>query len=179
MTTRFFEKEHFLGNELIFVQFRKALELIAFATLTANREKYSATYENFRSHWKAKLMLEAVEKINPDFFPLALGPPTRVGDKHVQFMNPPDDALTKEDFARLYDTCSELLHSRNPFSTKDQVTDIGYSVDEWVARFQRLLSWHSVQLLDGTRWMVQIPASGAVRVFPARPNVEVGPEAGQ
>jgi len=47
-------KEEVFDIELIFVQFRKILELIAFSTLTANREKYSIAHANFSLHWKAK-----------------------------------------------------------------------------------------------------------------------------
>jgi hypothetical protein len=42
-------------------------------------------------------------------------------------------------------------------------------VQEWVARFQRLLSLHSVTLLNGDRWIVNIPAEGNVHVYPATP----------
>jgi hypothetical protein len=55
---------------------------------------------------------------------------------------------------------------RNPFSLKDPTTDIGYSVDEWVARIERLLRWHSVQLLDATMWTANVPEQGDVRLFP-------------
>src|SRR5262245_30818160 len=51
-----------LRTELNFVQFRKILELIAFSTLTANKEKYAEAHANFSTHWKAVRMLEAVEK---------------------------------------------------------------------------------------------------------------------
>src|ERR1035437_3686805 len=61
--------------ELIFVQFRKVLELIAFSSLTANKDKYSVAYANFGVHWKAKSMLQAVGKLNPNFYPVPLGPP--------------------------------------------------------------------------------------------------------
>jgi len=35
--------------ELAFLQLRKSLELIAFASLIANKDKYSAAYANFAS----------------------------------------------------------------------------------------------------------------------------------
>ena len=40
--------------ELIFVQLRKALELIAFGSLCANRQKFSPVYEKFADQWSAK-----------------------------------------------------------------------------------------------------------------------------
>jgi hypothetical protein len=77
--------------------------------------------------------------------------------------------MTRAEFEQLYDSCAEILHMRNPFSPKDPVTQIGYSVDEWVARIERLLTWHSVQLLDGSRWMAHVPPEGDVRVLPMVP----------
>ncbi len=55
--------------ELVFVQLRKVLELIAFGSLIANKEKYSAAHEKFATHWKANRMLEELAKINPSFYP--------------------------------------------------------------------------------------------------------------
>ena len=46
-----------LNAELIFLHFRKALEEIAFASLAANREKYSAVRASFATEWNARRML--------------------------------------------------------------------------------------------------------------------------
>jgi len=114
--------------ELIFVQFRKILELIAFSTLTANRDKYSLAHANFAVHWKAKSMLEAVGKLNPNFYPVPLfGPPTLLPNGVKQFTPLAEGFLTQDEFEFLYDKSSEILHERNPFATKDPVIQIGYS----------------------------------------------------
>ena len=48
---------HDLNAELIFLHFRKALEEIAFSSLSANREKYSAARTGFATEWNARRML--------------------------------------------------------------------------------------------------------------------------
>jgi hypothetical protein len=58
-------------QELVFLQLRKILELVAFASLTANREKYSAAHKKVATFWRAKDMLQDLEKINPRFLPHA------------------------------------------------------------------------------------------------------------
>lgn len=58
-----------LVEELVFVQLRKILELIAFSSLTANKEKYAAAHEKFATHWKAKAMLDSIEELNPHSIP--------------------------------------------------------------------------------------------------------------
>ncbi len=62
-----------LNAKLIFLHFRKALEEIAFASLAANREKYSAARAGFATEWNARRMLGFVEKVNPNFYPVPLG----------------------------------------------------------------------------------------------------------
>ena len=55
--------------EFIFLQFRKVLELIAFASLAANKEFLFRRSQKFSQHWKAKSMLEELAKVNPQFYP--------------------------------------------------------------------------------------------------------------
>jgi hypothetical protein len=168
-TAKQFKSEHFVITEAIFVQFRKILELIAFASLAAHKDEYAKANKNFHNHWKAKAMLDGVAEINPAFYPMAMQPPVKDGPNSWHVPGPVPDALTKDEFERLYDTCGEILHMRNPFSTKDPMTNIGYSVEEWVARIERLVRWHSVHLLDGTRWTANVPAEGDVRLWPMAP----------
>jgi hypothetical protein len=156
-------------TELIFVQFRKILELIAFSTLTANKEKYSLVHANFAVHWKAKSMLEAVGKLNPNFYPVPLGPPELLPNGVKQFTPLAEGFLTKDEFELLYNKSSEILHERNPFTAKDPVIQIGYSVAQWIVRIQTLLAFHKVDLIDESKWMVEIPNEGAVKLWPAVP----------
>lgn len=168
-TATHFRSEHFILIESIFIQFRKILELVAYASLSANKKAYAKARPNFHLHYKAKGMLDDVAKVNPGFYPKALEPPIKTGENSWHVPGFLTNALTREEFERLYDAASELLHMRNPFSMKDPTTDIGYSVDEWVARIERLLRWHSVQLLDGTMWTANVPEQGDVRLFPMAP----------
>lgn len=55
--------------ELVFVQLRKVLELIAFGSLCANRAKYSDMHCNFAQHWNTKRLLADLERVNPHFYP--------------------------------------------------------------------------------------------------------------
>lgn len=55
--------------EFICLQFRKILELISLANLSANKEQYAKQYIKFKTHWNAKKILEDIKKINPNFYP--------------------------------------------------------------------------------------------------------------
>jgi hypothetical protein len=158
--------------ELIFVQFRKVLELIAFSSLTANKQKYALAYANFTEHWKAKRMLDAVAKINPNFFPVPLADPEVLPNGRKNLTPLVDRFLTKDDFEFLYDKSSAVLHERNPFSQTDPVIDIRLSAAQWASRIQRLLFFHRVDLVDESKWVVSIPREGDVQLWPIIPADE-------
>lgn len=132
----------FLCAEISFLQLRKVLELIAFASLAANKVAYAAAHTKFAAHWKAKTILDELGKLNAAFFPVAMDEPQETAPGRKYFPRPTDGFLTKVDFVFLYDAASGFLHTRNPYTAKDPTTPIGYPVATWVARIQRLLAWH-------------------------------------
>jgi hypothetical protein len=157
--------------ELIFLQFRKVLELIAFASLTANRVKYSAAHARFAEHWRAKDMLKELAKVNPDFYPMPLKPPVLQEDGIKHFPAVTEGFLTKDDFEVLYGHAGDILHARNPFTSKSLTVNIGYTVPQWVSRIQTLLRWHVMHLVDGKKWIVEVPVGeGQIHVIPAQPT---------
>lgn len=58
-------------------------------------------------------------------------------------------SITESELVDLYNICWRILHTRNPFSTADPTHQIGYPVDEWLARLESLLRWHRIQLVNG------------------------------
>lgn len=157
--------------ELIFVQFRKVLEGMAFAALAANKEKYAEVHANFAKHWRAKDMLRELDAINPDFFPVPMAEPVEIAPGHQYFgPRPTDDVFTREDFVFLYQCSSEALHTRNPYKEVDPPINAKYTIQEWVRRLQRLLAWHRTTLLNGDVWVIQIPKEGSVHAYPATPT---------
>jgi hypothetical protein len=162
-----------LMQELTFLQFRKVLELIAFASLTANKEKYARVHANFGSHWRAKDLLSAVQKLNPAFYPIPLETPTPKGTDRLVLKQKEKGFLTRQEFEQLYDTSSEILHMRNPFSSKDSTVPLGYSIIEWATRIQSLMSRHLVRMVDGDSvWLVTIPSFGDVEMIFAKRYTE-------
>src|SRR5580704_9901708 len=88
-----------LNAELIFLHFRKALEEIAFASLSANREKYAQARAGFATEWNARRMLfDFMTKVNPNFYPIPLKAPQEIAPGQRHFDRVTDGYLTKEDF---------------------------------------------------------------------------------
>lgn len=75
------------------------LELIAFGSLVANKDSYSAAYAKFAEHWNARLMLRDVERVNPDFYPRPVieAPSTDPRAIH-NLQDRGSDYLTKDEF---------------------------------------------------------------------------------
>lgn len=165
------DRDDFSG-ELACLQLRKTLELIAFASLTANKAKYAAAHSNFATHWRAKAMLESLEKIHADFYPkpVKLGIAQKPGEKHFEPVT--DGYLTRDDFIFLYDRTSEILHARNPFRSGSRVVDLRLSFEDWARRIRALLAVHLMRPVDTKSiWMVILhdAKDGHVHVYPADP----------
>lgn len=160
--------------EVIFIQFRKTLEEIAFASLSANKDVYAAVHAKFTVHWRANEMLNELEKVNPSFYPVAVQPPkeTTHGFKHFDRLL--DGFITREEFARLYKHSSEVLHTRNPYKEGDPTINIGYTVQEWAARIRNLVRWHFVTLVSGDVLLAHTPDTGSVHAYPAAAIPVVG-----
>ena len=156
--------------ECVSVQLRKTLESIAFASLCANKAKYSEVHANFAKHWRAKALLNDLERVHSNFYPVPMKRPITKpdGTKHHDRID--EGFLTREDFVLLYDKCSEVMHTRNPFSEAEPMIDFVYSVDEWVSRIWTLLQLHLVQLADlEDVWLVSMhePSDGKVHAYVA------------
>lgn len=163
-----------IDKELVFLQLRKMLELIAFASLTANKAKYNAAYKKLTTVWNAKEMLRNLVKINPEFYPLPVQPPQLQADGTKHF-GAVDSFLTKDDFVSLYDVASTFLHVGNPFGNADPVIKMRYNVKQWLERIQALLKLHVVRLVDGNLWIVEIPVQGPVKMGFAEPLPVLSP----
>jgi hypothetical protein len=153
-------------DELVALQLRKLLELIAFGTLCANKQKYSEVYENFRSHWRAGKLLTNLERVHPDFYPTPLaGYEQNETTGLLKLISRTEGFLTRGDFEPLYDRCSALIHTRNPFTEEHETTAGTFRAlsSTSVERIDALLRAHTMRLAGGQeRWIVLIKSDGTV-----------------
>lgn len=155
--------------ESIGLQIRKILELIALASMVANRPEYQKYRENFRRDWNGKRILETLEKANPNFYPQ---PTRQVVDRTTGKVESVEEIksgfLTKEEFVTLYDICGGILHADNPFSPKQDVPRFLDSAQAWMRKIMRLLNHHQIQLIDDDQqiWvLMQAESDGKVHVY--------------
>ncbi|MBO2697570.1 hypothetical protein [Shewanella algae] len=143
--------------ESICLQVRKILELIALASLAANKEEYAKNRANFAKDWHAKRILQSIEEINPNFYP---SPSTQVLDeatgKVLEVKPIKSGFLTRKDFENIYDRCGGLLHAKNPFAASKDIDNFLNVVPTWVEKIKTLLNHHHAQLVqeDLQFWVV-------------------------
>lgn len=156
--------------EFVSVQLRKSLELIAFASMTANKDLYANQYAKFAKHWRVKTMLDSLRKLHPSFYPqpIELDHVKDNGSKHFEHVKA--GYLTQEDFVTLYDLCSGCIHTWNPFTKKERHIDFVHPISEWVSRIEGLLKLHLMQFVDRDEiWVVEMENAndGRVHAFKA------------
>lgn len=150
----------YTDTEFTCLQFRKILELIALANLVSNKDEYAKKHTNFANHYHAKHILRDIEKLNPNFYPI----PTRQiidekTQKVLEVKNLEGGFLTKEEFAIVYDECSELMHAENPFSTPKDIEKIYAKFEQWLKKIITLLNHHQLQLID-TKMQIWVLMNG-------------------
>jgi hypothetical protein len=146
--------------EFACLQIRKILELIALASLSANKDEYSKQHANFFKHWKAKAILEAVEKVNPSFYPVPVqGESGGTNEKVRGFKMRTVGFLTKDDFSTIYDICSQTLHASNPYGAKIDYGHLEKEIPCWLEKIKALLNDHMVLLIDKTESILVIMRS--------------------
>ncbi|MDF1762760.1 MAG: hypothetical protein P1U57_05060 [Oleibacter sp.] len=144
--------EKSFADEFIFLQIRKILELIAFGSMASNIVEYEKLYSDYKNNWRAKKIIERLERVNKDFYPV----PLQQTSAGAPLENVRSGFLTKDDFVFLYDVCSKVIHSKNPYSEIHKI-DIKMSVDDWMHRIASLLWFHQIKLVDSeASWLVYL-----------------------
>lgn len=159
-------------SELVALQLRRVLELIAFGSLSVNKANYAAAYPKFEQHWKAVKMLQALEKIHPAFYPQPHLLESR-GPGRFHLALPAPGFLTREQFVELYDATSDSLHTTNPFAVQKSSNAVD-NPRQWVARIQRLLDVHLMCIAGKSEvWLIRMEdkTDGRVHAAIAQPLV--------
>ena len=135
--------------ETVYLQLRKTLELIALASLVANVDEYSRQQKKFAQHWHAARILDDIQAVNPNFYPV---PGVQVIDEATGKVKCVDSLkkpyLTRDDFVTLYEMCGGILHAENPYGQPRDIAAYDAQMGMWLDKTVALLNHHQVQLLD-------------------------------
>ena len=143
----------YLGTdiELIALQFRKIVELIALSSLVANKKEYSAQRTKFKDDWNARLIFQDLERINPEFYPKPsrqIEKSNTEGARYFDFEPIEAGYLTKKEAIKIYEKCGGVLHAENPFKESKDITQLQKQFPFWIKKIITLLNHHSIILVD-------------------------------
>lgn len=149
------EKYFIIEVETVCLQFRKILEKIALMSLVANKELYAKENDKFAKHYHAKKIMNDLERINPNFYPVPI--------KRVEHENKLDEwikiengYLTKEELIEIYEKCGGMMHAQNPFAGEKPLKEIQECFPEWLEKICILLKHHQIELVGGEVMIVAL-----------------------
>lgn len=136
--------------ECIALQFRKTLELIALASLVANREEYAKQRANFSKAWNAKMIVKELKEVNSRFYPEPTKPERLKPEDLADYdLRPVADHLTLDNYITLLDKCNAMLHAANPYSTNQPPYEQFINqAPKWLRKTIALLNHHHIHPLD-------------------------------
>lgn len=139
--------------ESIVLQIRMITELVALASLAANKPIFEENKKKFDKHWHPNKILKDVEDLNPDFYPQPLKeiPSKKEGVKN-ELVNLDEGFITRSELVEVHGRCGNLLHARNPFGKSADYKYYSKAAPRWMNRIMKLLNTHKVRLLDDDRF---------------------------
>ena len=153
--------------ELAFLQLRKCLELVMFASLVAHYHSGVSLQKRLaEKEWNATKVMAFLARVNPKFFPKPLRRVLEPDGKMSQ-VHPVEGAMTKAEFSKLYDQlCGHYLHaSRTPaFAGKHETLFNEISI--YLGKLVTLLNHHWVTVTEDWEFAVvmQSDTDGDVHV---------------
>ncbi len=148
--------------ELVCLQIRKVLELIALSSLVVNQKIFLKKVNNLQKMWNAKYILSDIEKLNPDFYPCPIDEqPSEIAGGVNKLVDVTEGYLTKDDFIFVYDKCGKILHAENPLGNGIDYKYYEKNIPIWMQKIRRLLNSHKITLLnDKNMYLVHMQENG-------------------
>ena len=150
------------------LQLRMVLELIALASLAANKELFQQQSLRFEKHWHPADIIKDLEKLNPKFYPIPFrsSEPDSAGIRNHGPIS--ESYLTKEELVEVHGRCGNLLHARNPFGKLIDYDSFLADIITWTNKVITLLNTHEIWLVgDGHFHVVHMTEEGndTVRMY--------------
>jgi len=151
------------------LQIRKALEAIAYASIAPNKAEYEAfrvaatKAADFTKDFHALKIFSALERININFYPVALVPAVRTRDGW-HYPRKTSSFLSKKRFEAAYDRLGKYLHAHNPWSADKHLENLAKDLPQIIEEAHSLLDLH-VSFINTPKykaaWLVETPRDGS------------------
>ncbi len=148
--------------EFCCLQLRKILEIIILSSLITNKEIYEATYNDLKSIWNIKTIVDKVKILNPQYYPKPVGHKNLTQDIIDEMVSNGADAkmikdeltpisngsLTEKELLDFYFKASCYIHSRNPFAKEVDYSNLDQFIIVAINKIISLLNCHIISLYD-------------------------------
>lgn len=156
--------------ESMVLQVRMITELVALASLAANKSIFERNRKKFKKHWHPDKILKDVESLNPNFYPKPLAQePLNDAHSEIGLFEKETGFMTRDELIQVHGRCGNLLHAQNPYGKNADYDYYEQIVPEWLKRIGKLLSSHRIKLLNKNRfywvWMQDVK-DGQVHMQP-------------
>ena len=133
--------------ESIYLQIRMILELIALASIAANKSIFEESKKKFHKHWNPANILRDIEKINPNYYPEAIKEePSKAPGVVNNLLRMVGGFLTKEELVAFHGKTGNILHARNPYNKKLNYEEYEKQILKIMEKIRRLLTCHKIHL---------------------------------
>lgn len=135
--------------EICFLQFRKCLELIMYATvITHYAEGIKLQKRIVESEYNATKMLKFLRRVNPNFYPRPVK--DTANNKDIRTVDGlVDGYLTQKEFCHLYDRiCGGLLHAKRQDQFSEKHDEYFDEIELWLSKLTTLLNHHWVHISE-------------------------------
>lgn len=137
--------------ESMVLQVRMITELVALASLSANKLIFEKNRVKFKKKWHPKEILNDVESLNPNFYPVPIAEvPLKHSIVEGEFVNLQDGFMTCDELIEVHGKCGNLLHAQNPYGKGMDYDNYKKMVPTWINRIMTLLNFHLIRLLNDT-----------------------------
>ncbi|HRW14773.1 MAG: hypothetical protein KDJ78_05725 [Rhodobacteraceae bacterium] len=136
--------------EMAALQIRKVYELVAFASLAANKGRFNREWKMFAKEWRLDQIVKRISKWNPEFLPMSIveeAAPQPGIRAHI--LDAPERSITSLQLVERHGRLGEVLHARNPFSKQ---VDYNQLAKRLAAERNDIVDWlniHRVSIQPG------------------------------
>jgi hypothetical protein len=135
--------------ETMALQIRMILELIALASLSANKSIFEENAKKFNKHWHPGEILKDIENINPGFFPQPIKEvPSKTPGIVNDLIDLKEGCMTREELIEVHGRCGNILHAQNPYGKGIDYHEFRKSIENWIAKIICLLNCHKIHFID-------------------------------
>lgn len=135
--------------ESMVLQVRMITELIALATLAANKGLFEETKKKFDKHWHPDKIIKDIIKLNSNFYPVPIKENiSKQAGVATELVALKKGFLTQEGLVAIHGRCGDLLHAKNPYGKGVDYSLYEKMVPQWMDQIKTLLNCHKIQLLD-------------------------------